>query len=157
MCAAFKLCTLKTQSKTPTKLHAQDYAANSMNNSSLIPVLWLCSQKSYYNLVVTRTTSGGKRGRTSCFFSQQEGSVSLCVPTVSQQSLPPAKLPRCNDQPASLNHIKPHRQEASVHCYYWDKDPVFSTALLPFSLPQICCLPRKRTFTAVDFFSKSLY
>ena len=44
-----------------------------------------------------------------------------CQSASLRQPLPPVKLPRCNALPASRNHIKTHEQEASPHCYYWDR------------------------------------
>lgn len=67
---------------------------------------------------------GAEPATASCFPSCSVKGVSVWA---FRQSLPPVKLPRCNGLPASLNHIKTHEQEASPHCYYWDKDPTFTT------------------------------
>lgn len=54
----------------------------------------------------------------SCFLLLLLLSVRGVSDCVFRQSLPPVKLPRCNGRSADLNHIKPYKQEASLHCYY---------------------------------------
>lgn len=70
---------------------------------------------------------GAETASTSCFLVVVQWECQVCA---FRQSLPFVKLPRCSVRHASLNHIKPHQQEACHHCYYQDKDPVFSSCTI---------------------------
>lgn len=96
----------------------------------LDPNLMFCGRKS--------RKEGAETASTSCFLQS----------AFSDSPLLPVKLPRCNGWPASLNHIKPQKQEASLHCYYWDKDPSFTACtIVILHTINLClhlqCRPRK--------------
>lgn len=69
------------------------------------------------------------------FSSCSARGVSVCA---FRQCLPRVKLARCNGLPASLNHIKPHKQEVFPHYYYLDKDPSWTTYIIDILLICLC-------------------